>query len=318
MSTLRARPQPIGAQHPASPATRIHDVCLTPTIVTSADTFVAPLRYGASTMRTFRPTLQLGFMAPPQTALVDKFGGLPWGVPSTRWPICRSCGGSMSHLAQLRHHVGRLDLGRDGRVLCVFFCDDAGCEAFDPSSGANACVVFEPEDLGDKPTPQPPPRRNPVRRSEAIVTAWTETDDGIPADRYADFFDDDRAMKLPPEYWRLADGGTRIGGAPCLFVTAHGLPSAPFRFAFQIGEGDTFPGPMPTEVREHCVTQRRANGVHEASVAPPRPIAGAPHVVYEADESSWTAILGEFCTHGPAYVFVREDVDPPKFVVLAQ
>ncbi|MFI5296944.1 MAG: hypothetical protein ACHREM_02510 [Polyangiales bacterium] len=75
---------------------------------------------------------------------------------------------------------------------------------------------------------------------------------------------------------------------------------------------------MPAEVRERCVTQRRTDGVHEASLAPPRPIAGAPHVVYEADESSWTAILGEFCTHGPAYVFVRDDVDPPQFVILTQ
>ncbi len=80
-------------------------------------------------MRSYQPILRLapGTSAP---ALRAKFGGLPWGVPPQRWPVCRECGHPMSSLAQIpvRGHLdyagplaGRPDLA--GKVLHVFTCE---------------------------------------------------------------------------------------------------------------------------------------------------------------------------------------------------
>src|SRR5689334_8522225 len=101
-------------------------------------------------MRYFVPKLMLGVLAPKQAALEDKFGGLPWGLSSARWPLCSACHKPQSMIAQLVHHQDRFDLGRAGRVLFVFQCDHnpGGCATWLGDSGANSCFVLEPEELG--------------------------------------------------------------------------------------------------------------------------------------------------------------------------
>src|SRR5262245_15947067 len=99
-------------------------------------------------MLNFIPDLQLGSLLPPQRGLEDKFGGLPWGLRTDLWPMCRHCGRPQSLLAQLSHDDQRLDLGRDGRVLFVFQCchppwkrDPRECESWSSAAGANACLI---------------------------------------------------------------------------------------------------------------------------------------------------------------------------------
>jgi hypothetical protein len=61
-------------------------------------------------MRYFVPDIRMPDELPPQCALEDKLGGLPWGLDPAGWPRCRDCGKSMSLLAQYAHHPERLDL----------------------------------------------------------------------------------------------------------------------------------------------------------------------------------------------------------------
>ena len=64
-------------------------------------------------MRYFLPELTFQRGSLP----VDKLGGLPWGMPSDLWPLCKACAKPQSLLAQFSHHDQRLDLGKPGRIL---------------------------------------------------------------------------------------------------------------------------------------------------------------------------------------------------------
>src|SRR5450830_1027219 len=100
-------------------------------------------------MRYFVPVPRISTELAQQTRPEDKFGGLPWGLPPQSWPTCVECGASQSLLAQFVHHPVRLDLGREGRLLSVFQCnaDPGMCASWERNSGANACLITEPEDL---------------------------------------------------------------------------------------------------------------------------------------------------------------------------
>src|SRR5262249_14777262 len=103
-------------------------------------------------MRYFVPDICVAAEAPPETTAQDKLGGAPFGLRQDKWPRCRECGKSQSLLAQLTHDPARLELGRTGRVLFVFQCnhDPGMCDTWDAHSGANACIVVEPEELGPR------------------------------------------------------------------------------------------------------------------------------------------------------------------------
>ena len=55
-------------------------------------------------MRYFLPELTFQRGSLP----VDKLGGLPWGMPSDLWPLCKACAKPQSLLAQFSHHDQRL------------------------------------------------------------------------------------------------------------------------------------------------------------------------------------------------------------------
>src|SRR5262249_12913455 len=147
------------------------------------------------------------------------------------WPLCASCGGPQSLLAQLRHDRGRLDLGREGRVLFVFACnDDTGkCPTWDRNSGANSCFVLDAVELADGLTLPPvshgfPQRRLDRRLDEQVhpewrVTSWRERDDGIPESYPGSF----GLTQGPPDgyddteyqgYWSAVPQATKLGSVP--------------------------------------------------------------------------------------------------------
>jgi hypothetical protein len=119
----------------------------------------------------------------------EKLGGRPEGLPPSLWPACAECGGPMSLIGQFEHHGERLDLGREERRLFVFMCDnDPGtCATWEANSGANACLVVEPEQAGTEAAEAPRPA--PVW-NEAIIVGWTERDDGIDESLRPRFFSD--------------------------------------------------------------------------------------------------------------------------------
>src|SRR5215468_9864208 len=173
-------------------------------------------------VRYFVPDIRVGSELRKQTALEDKFGGLPWGLRAARWPRCAECRKSMSFLAQLLHHPVRLDLGREGRVLFAFQCDGVTCATYEGSSGANACFVSEPEWLTDGPSARPMDRRS--LEHEVRVARWDDRDDGVPDALMPRFFDYDDHLALDDGIVEQLYFATRLGSAPAWIQAAQEPP----------------------------------------------------------------------------------------------
>jgi hypothetical protein len=225
-------------------------------------------------MKIFIPSFAIASMRPPQTKLLPKFGGLPWGFPVDNWPVCRECASQMALLAQLPHDpsVG-LDFGDEAHVLHLFQCPTAGCSSYAYDAGCTASLLLRGEDLGDGLTEPPhagPPKPNPYvamsrtnrdgdkhvehflsppMNGEFWITGWTELEDGIRPDQKTIYYDGSkfndasdeerepyRKFFQPDEY--ATKFRTKVGGFP-YWGARHGvsLPQGCFEFLFQI---DTF------------------------------------------------------------------------------
>ena len=199
-------------------------------------------------MRYFRPVLQPGELMPPQVSHEDKLGGLPFGLPASQWPVCKDCGKPQSLLAQFGHHSERLDLGKPGRVLSVFQCnhDPGMCSTWEGGSGANACLVTEPEELTGKLTPAPTP--GTIAEREARVVDWIVEDDGLSDSEAARFFQADSYFELPPLKTELVPTSTRLGGVPHWIQSPDEAPGAPWQFVGQLDSTYSFLRPLKEAV----------------------------------------------------------------------
>jgi hypothetical protein len=201
-----------------------------------SDGDVTPIVYRsqAVNMRYFVPDICAASEMPPETREQDKFGGVPFGLRQDKWPKCRDCGKSQSLLAQLVHHPTRLDLGRTGRVLFVFQCNHnpGMCKTWDAHSGANSCIVVEPEQLGHRLTELPGDR--PTVENEVRVLAWIEKDDGLPGSLAPAFFSSDSLNKLSNDLRQKVTTGTRLGGVPYWIQSPEEGPGPNWQFAGQL------------------------------------------------------------------------------------
>lgn len=107
-------------------------------------------------MKYFIPELKLAIQLSNQEFYQEKLGGLPYGLPIEKWPICGECNIPLALLAEFVHHDERLNLGREGRVIFVFQCNNNRiCETWNNQTGANSCFILEPEELTQGITPCP-------------------------------------------------------------------------------------------------------------------------------------------------------------------
>lgn len=98
-------------------------------------------------MLSYTPQLAVATLQAPQTRLIPKLGGLPWGFPQELWPSCRECGEMLALLAQLRHQEPALALGDSQAVLHLFQCATAGCSTWSYDGGCNAALIQRREAL---------------------------------------------------------------------------------------------------------------------------------------------------------------------------
>jgi hypothetical protein len=269
-------------------------------------------------MRFFVPRLKFGPFSPPQERLEDKFGGLPWGLPVSLWPVCSFCGKYQSLIAQLAHNDERLDLGKLGRVLHIFQCGEwekKNCPTWEPGSGANACFVVEPQELGERVTAPVPSTKTSV---ESRVATWVVKEDGIDPSQYEAFFDEQSWLSLGEEVRAKAYMATMLRGTPAwaqgprFSLPPGGL--ADWRFVLQINDSLSFEGPPPSPNEIGCRVVRQVNvwdggrfvRSEIASVEEPRTRKdNAPEwVTYIAAENKWHYSVANFGM-GCAYAFVR-------------
>lgn len=191
-------------------------------------------------MRYFVPVPRLADELGPQSELEDKLGGLPWGLSTDSWPTCHECGKSQSLLAQFVHHQTRLDLGREGRVLSVFQCnhDPGMCATWERNSGANACLITEPEELFQSLATLP--MDAPVVEVEARIVAWMEREDQVSVDSVPSFFDEQKFNALPDEEASKPTWSTRLGGVPRWLQSPDEGPKGDWAFVGQLDSTYSF------------------------------------------------------------------------------
>jgi hypothetical protein len=259
-------------------------------------------------MRYFDPRCELGSRLPAQVSAEDKLGGLPFGIDPGEWPRCGDCGEPLSLIGQFVHDDVRLDLGGAGRTLTVWQCErDPGmCDTWAWESTASQAIV---SDLVGGRVAEPLTPETPVH-PEARVVAWDERDDGVPADAYGAYFDDDRWMQLTEEQMSAGGMGTRIGGVPVWIQGAGEAPSPPWTFAVQIADGTQMASAPPTAAETGLGVQRKtADGwVHDHPPGVPKDQIPSWIVV---DDSGWYLGGPNLGGGGSAYVFLDRSTDPP-------
>ncbi len=173
-------------------------------------------------------------------APVEKLGGIPFGLPANRWPNCKSCGKSQSLLAQLRHHPERLDLGREGRTLFVFQCNhgQGDCKTWEAFSGANACLVVEPEDLDNVTATVP--TDGPVIEDEVSIAGWLAREDGLSPSIAPQFHKFETFAKLDQETLSKVTTLTRLGGVPFWLQNPEDMLQSGWRFIGQLDSSYSF------------------------------------------------------------------------------
>jgi hypothetical protein len=191
-------------------------------------------------VRYFVPDIRLMEEGGPQVGFEEKLGGLPWGLQASHWPHCKDCGKAQSLLAQFVHAPPRLDLGREGRILSVFQCnhDPGMCSSWEGGSGANACLIFEPEDLIDGPTPLPA-SAPPIDREVRIVN-WIAREDEVNESSASKYYSDQEYFALGKEGWQMPASGTRLGSVPCWIQSPDEAPKDGWRFVGQLDSTYSF------------------------------------------------------------------------------
>ena len=276
-------------------------------------------------MKYFVPELALGPLLPPQTQLAEKFGGLPWGLPLSKWPTCAGCGNPQSHLATFVHQAGRLDLGKEGRVMLVFQCNhspnETDCETYEAGSGANAVVFLDAAEIGIGLTLPPAP--GATKEIEMRVVEWAEQQDLVTPELEPSFYDAVKHWDLYLEQEAIHNSvadGAKLGSVPGWIQDAAAI-APPFRFTAQLGYSYHFPDPLPTAdelgatvwVLDHA--HRRA-GYQVTEPAHPDPTVRGK--VYVSDitllryGSGFDVEAAEFGDGGSGYVFVNPDPDTPQ------
>ena len=206
-------------------------------------------------MRYFTPRLQIASLAGEQTKLLSKIGGVPWGLPPEKWPVC--CGQPEKLLAQLCHEPPMLDLGAPGAVLHLFQCLEClGIGEF----GRDAFVLDQSEFRGGLvriPKYDHSPDLGARLIGEFWITGWKEEDDGIPTARFSEFFDERKLWKLQEEFpkieWFDCRMNTKFGGSPRWTGNGPmGFPPSPFEYLFQLDNYLYLEGPPPSPNDAGC------------------------------------------------------------------
>lgn len=292
-------------------------------------------------MKFYRPKLLIATLEGPQTRLLSKFGGLPWGLPTKRWSRCQQCGRLMSLLAQLTHDPPALDLGGPDHVLHLFQCQDPGCLGIEPGEGNDAVMVPIAE-LRDGLTQVPEneelggcdavmingvvPSHLRLLVGELWIDGWLAEDDEFSPELATHAFDCEKWMELPDSVTNYMFGArfrTKMGGIP--YWTGNGPLDPPppgYEFLFQLDTLIQFEGepPKPDACGAMLVSTDYLG--EESALRPrvieqyfkPAPENKKPNAPWSIGvdniEPGFTVNITNFGSDGTAYVFINRRTRP--------
>ena len=119
-------------------------------------------------------------------------------------------------------------------MLFVFQCmDDPGmCNTWEAFSGANACLIVEPENLTAVVTA--PPHDKPLIENAAVITDWHERDDGLSAQEVEAMMADHAYQALDRAVREQTTWSTKLGGGPTWIQNPDENPGGDWRFIGQL------------------------------------------------------------------------------------
>jgi hypothetical protein len=120
------------------------------------------------------------------------------------------------------------------------------CATWEATSGANSCLVVEPEELGQGETPLP--GDNPQIENCVVINAWIEGDDGITPENAARYFTEADYLQLTDEMIRQATMSTRLGSVPTWIQSADEAPRPDWDFLGQLDSTYSFYRPPASEL----------------------------------------------------------------------
>lgn len=275
----------------------------------------------------FIPRVQLATLAPPQTSLRSKIGGVPWGLPPGRWPTC--CHGHLQKLvAQLLHEPPMLDLGNPKAVLHLFQCQI--CLGISDDDTGRAAFIVDRDELGNEPSmPEGYDEVSELGRpliGEAFLEGWERHDDGIPESRLSEFFDERKLWALHDEFpnvrWYDSHNSAKFGGSPRW--TGNGPMACggssevlrpPFEFLFQLDEAMFIEGkaPEPDDVGCQLFYYDKDGRHHTIPPSPGKEQKNAPlYITYVEGSDGWYFDYINLGTDGSLFVFINRAINPHK------
>jgi hypothetical protein len=274
-------------------------------------------------VQSFIPRFEVATLQPPQTRLIPKLGGLPWGFPVELWPDCRECGEPLALLAQLPHQEPMLDLGNARWVLHLFQCATAGCSTWSHAAGCNAAVMLPHEALG---AGLARPRRPTRLHGELWIVGWDANEDTIPPQLSAAYYDFDAFHALPEDLQFPHDFAdrhrTKAGGLP--YWTVNGpqaipqMPGAPFDYLMQIDTILMLSGGLPDPAAVGCAVDRYQGRQVETRQAPSNVRReNAPWSVMQqvGEDDDYEVQFANFGSDGTLYVFIDRQATPPRVLL---
>lgn len=119
-------------------------------------------------------------------------------------------------------------------MLSVFQCnhDPGMCSTWEHGSGANACLITEPEDMVNGLSGLP--SDNPPVELEVRIGDWLERDDGISTEDVKRYFDAEEFWQLPEADAAKPTWSTRLGGVPRWMQSPEEAPSGNWTFVGQL------------------------------------------------------------------------------------
>jgi len=154
---------------------------------------------------------------------LDRVSGLPWGLRKGAWPSCGVCSVPLAFIGQLAHAPGRIDLGREGRLLYAFLCKnldtmlECGLSAGVPGNTDRAHAIVTVDDA--EPTESEPPDGLLDHAPALVVTEWSMRQEDVPdAALEPLLYGLNQQRSDWPEVWKTHEipplRGTKIGGIP--------------------------------------------------------------------------------------------------------
>lgn len=127
------------------------------------------------------------------------------------------------------------------------------CDTWDGGSGANACIIVEPEEIIPGETLHPDEK---IPEDHAVeIVGWIERDDHLSETQTSAFFDDQAFLQLPEATREAATMISRVGSVPSWIQSASEGPSLGegWRFVAQFDGLYSFfgaPKPLPGWITE--------------------------------------------------------------------